>query len=79
MNTKRVETKVYTEHMYCDCGGEMKRNTNCVVLCTYPEQYGHSCINCGKTAVFTHIYPRIVYEEVEHCSDVTENWDEMYK
>ena len=64
MITKRVETKVYTEHMYCECGGEMKQNT-IVILGTYPPTYSHICNRCGKTAGLNDMYPRIVYEEVE--------------
>ena len=79
MNIKRVETKVYTEHLYCDCGGEMKRSTDGVVLCTYPSQYGHVCDKCGKTENYHDCYPRIVYEEVEPCANDTASWDEIYK
>ena len=65
MNAKRVETKVYTEHLYCECGGEMKYEQGLGVIDTYPATYYHECSKCGKRAGYSCIYPRIVYEEVE--------------
>ena len=65
MNTKRVETKVYTEHLYCECGGEITREECTTVLCTYPASYHHRCNKCGNVTVLHQTYPRIVYEEVE--------------
>ena len=65
MTTKRVETKVYTEHLYCECGGEITRGDNTSVLCTYPVTYSHSCNKCGKYVGLHETYPRLVYEEVE--------------
>ena len=65
MTTKRVETKVYTEHMYCECGGEITREESMTVLCTYPATYHHRCNKCGKIVGLNEVYPRIVYEEVE--------------
>lgn len=74
MQTKRVETKVYTEHLYCDCGGEMTQepaNINdygigiASLVATWPPTYYHFCNKCGKQERLTETYPRIVYEEVE--------------
>lgn len=65
MNTKRVETKVYTEHMYCECGGEMRRDDTLSIVCTYPPTYYHICDKCGERKGYSDVYPRIVYEEVE--------------
>lgn len=65
MNTKRVETKVYTEHLYCECGGEMKYEEGLGIVCTYPPTYYHTCDQCGERRGCLDVYPRIVYEEVE--------------
>ena len=65
MTTKRVETKVYTEHMYCECGGEITRKECTAVLCTYPATHHHSCDRCGKIIALHDVYPKLVYEEVE--------------
>ena len=65
MNIKRVETKAYTEHMYCECGGEMKREECGYTVDVYPLLYYHTCDKCGKQNAYHNIYPRIVYEEVE--------------
>lgn len=74
MKIKRVETKVYTEHMYCECGGEMKMPETkfdgfgaCVesTVLTWPPRYFHYCNKCGKDKALDYIYPRIVYEEME--------------
>jgi hypothetical protein len=65
MQTKRVETKVYTEHIYCECGGEMKYEEPFGILSTYPPIYYHICNKCRAFKNYQYIYPRIVYEEVE--------------
>lgn len=74
MTIKRVETKVYTEHMYCECGGEMKRPETKLddfgtgietTVLTWPPKYFHYCDKCGKDKAFDCAYPRMVYEEVE--------------
>lgn len=64
MSIKRVKTEVVTKHMYCECGGEMKQKSELVML-SYPPLYHHVCDKCGRSAAYTNIYPRIVYEEVE--------------
>ena len=66
MNTKRIETKVYTEHMYCECGGEMKRDECMGTVSTWPPLYYHTCDKCGKYGSYHSTYPRIVYEEIEN-------------
>lgn len=63
MNTKRVETKVYTEHLYCECGGEIKKEDSWGVVDTYPATYYHVCDKCGKRYGLHEVYPRLVYEE----------------
>ena len=73
MTTKRVETKVYTEHMYCECGGEMKQQQSIngsdmmvtTSLAVWPPRYYHYCDKCNKCEGLTETYPRLVYEEVE--------------
>lgn len=72
MTTKRVETKVYTEHMYCECGGEMKMQETKfddfqiqTSVLVWPPRYFHYCNKCGKDKALDYTYPRLVYEEVE--------------
>lgn len=65
MKTKRVETKVYTEHMYCECGGEFKYNGSGFSVAIYPTMYYHTCNKCKKMVDLNDVYPRLVYEEVE--------------
>lgn len=73
MTTKRVETKVYTEHIYCECGGEMKMPETKINGCggitttvaTWPPTYYHYCDKCDRGEYLFETYPRIVYEEVE--------------
>ena len=65
MISKLVETKVYTEHQYCECGGEMKYEAGLGILDIYPATYYHECDQCGRRAGFNCVYPRIIYKEVE--------------
>lgn len=70
MTTKRIETKVYTEHLYCECGGEMKQEITgldgiVTTVATWPPTYYLVCDKCRKRESSFDIYPRIVYEEVE--------------
>ena len=74
MNTKRVETKVYTEHLYCECGGEMRQTSAQIdefgtgvlaSVATWPPTYYHYCDKCDRREPLHETYPRIVYEEVE--------------
>lgn len=65
MNVKKVETKVYTEHLYCSCGGELTATDSAHQSGTGPTLYWHSCDKCDKVVDLDNIYPRLVYEEVE--------------
>jgi len=65
MDTRRVETKIYTEHIYCECGGELKYDQGLGNVSIYPPTYYHECNKCGDRRGLSYIYPRIVYEEVE--------------
>ena len=70
MTTKRVETKVYTEHLYCECGGEMKQEIIgldgiAITVATWPPTYYLVCDKCRRRESSFEIYPKIVYEEVE--------------
>ena len=74
MNTKRVEIKIYTEHLYCECGGEIKQEPKvideygyCVDISVsvWPPIYYHVCDKCGKRDGLYETYPRLVYEEVK--------------
>ena len=74
MTTKRVETKVYTEHLYCECGGEMKQEITNIdengigivsSVATWPPTYYLVCDKCRRRQSSFEVYPRLVYEEVE--------------
>ncbi len=74
MNTKRVETKVYTEHLYCECGGEMRQELTNIdgsgtgistSVATWPPTYYLVCDKCRRREASLDVYPRLVYEEVE--------------
>ena len=65
MTTKRVETKVYTEHKYCECGGELKSDGRGYQVGIYDTKYYHYCDKCNELVELYDMYPRIVYEEVE--------------
>ena len=65
MTTKRAETKVYTEHLYCECGGELRYDPGYGIVGSYPPTYYHECDKCRERRGYSDIYPRIVYEEVE--------------
>jgi hypothetical protein len=65
MKIKKVETKVYTEHAYCECGGEFTSTNAAYQRGTGPTLYWHSCDKCCKFVDLDNIYPRLVYEEVE--------------
>lgn len=44
MIEKKVPCKVYVKHAMCECGGEMKCDTERnAMLAIYPPQYPHVC------------------------------------
>lgn len=60
---KKTEVKVFVEELYCDeCGGKMFMDKIAGVLLTYPPQYPHKCVNCGKTIIMNKCYPDTIYE-----------------
>ena len=65
MIVKKVETKVYTEHAYCECGGEFKSENTAYQRGTGPTVYYHICNKCNNDTFLDDIYPRLVYEEVK--------------
>lgn len=63
---KKTEVKVFVEKLYCDeCGGVMYMNDIAGILLTFPPQYPHKCVNCGKTTIVNEHYPKTIYEEVK--------------
>ena len=67
MKFKDTPVAVSMRHAMCDnegCDGEFVRDTEALgTLATYPPQYSHVCNKCGKTKLFTEVYPKVVYEE----------------
>lgn len=68
MIEKKVPCKVYVKHAMCECGGELKCDTECnVMLVIYPPQYLHVCERCGKQENLLKVYPCVEYEEKKGC------------
>jgi hypothetical protein len=64
MKTTRVETKIYIEHAYCECGGEFKSVHSAWQRGAGPTLYCHICDKCDKVVDLDKVYPCLVYEEV---------------
>lgn len=68
--TKKVPAKLFVEHRYCSCGGEMllkqpKPGEPPIMLATWPPKFPHVCNLCGKIDHFEEQYPRTIIEEDE--------------
>lgn len=59
---KKTEVKTILTRKYCECGGEMIPNGDC--LCCYPPLYSHTCNKCGNIAAYNDKYPKVEYEAI---------------
>jgi hypothetical protein len=74
MITKKMETKTYIEHLYCECGGEMEHTPYSGGIyiddrASYIdgiERHYYVCNKCCSAEwVEGKPYPRVIYDEIE--------------
>lgn len=58
----KYKLSMYEVDMICDKCSDGHMRPDGVVLLSDPPKYPHTCDNCGATAVFPFMYPRVMYK-----------------
>lgn len=62
MSEVKHKINTYEVDMICDVCSDGHMRSDGTVIATNSPLYPHRCDNCGATAEFPYIYPRIMYK-----------------
>ena len=62
MGEVKTKIQMFEVDMICDVCSDGHMRSDGTVMATNPPLYPHRCDNCGATAEFPYIYPRMMYK-----------------